>query len=63
MNTDETYKIYESYANDFIATHFVGWEFNLAVRFMEITLEGLRQQSKGTTEKTMRDILGRERTL
>lgn len=63
MKKEEIKKIYKPYTNDFIATNFVGWDYDLATEFIEVILERLRQQSKDATDKTILNILGRELTL
>lgn len=63
MNENDSKQYYQSYAENYIATYFAGWQRKEAINFVEAILERLKQQASETKEKRIRDILGRKCTL
>ena len=54
---------YKHYASFFGPTFFKGWEYVEAIKFLEVMIDGLKEQSEETGKTKIPDMLGREYIL
>jgi len=62
-NIEQKPETFESCANemvdDFIALNFKNSHYDPVIKFVEILLERLREQERGSEDKVIKDVLGR----